>query len=284
MIAPLPLLGSPEIYWKKGLALPTFHKLRFGYADDLNMYHVGRDLEQTTRALEKEVQELLDWGDENKVVFAPEKYELMHFTRKRDAGSPTAIIGDLRIEPAKETATDKLPALRWLGIWFDRRLTWRKHVSVRAAKARVVAYHIRSLARTTYGPPASALRKATLTCVYPSLLYGSEVWYGGVTKPGRHARDGEVKSRVGWHRDTLDKTLTLAARGALPVWRTTPTVSLYRDLGLPLAIAALEESRLRFALRLKLVDKDHLLAKRANPPLIHHGRGTGTRQRPKIKV
>jgi hypothetical protein len=66
------------------------------------------------------------------------------------------------------------PVLRWLGVWFDRKLTFRRHVFKRAVKAQVVAYHIQGLARTVYSPSASALRKAVVTCVLLFILYGTE--------------------------------------------------------------------------------------------------------------
>ncbi|RAL58502.1 hypothetical protein DID88_004006 [Monilinia fructigena] len=162
------------------------------------------------------------------------------------------------------------PALRWLGVWFDRRLTFKRHVAERAGKARQIARHIRGLAKTVDGPPASALRKAVITCVIPSLTYGTEAWYAGRTKPPRLLRSGRsttVSARVGWHIDTLDKTLSLAVRGVLPVWRTTPTVTLYRDAGIPSAEAMLEEAKLRFALRIQTVDEAHPLVRRITPPL-----------------
>ena len=49
-------------------------------------------------------------------------------------------------------------------------------------------------------------------------------------------------------------------------------------------MAALEESKLRFALRLQTVDEYHPLVKRITPPPITRGRGAGTRQRLKTKV
>jgi hypothetical protein len=82
----------------------------------------------------------------------------------------------------------------------------------------------------------------------------------------------------------VDKTLTLAAQGVLPVWRTTPNVTLFRDLGLPSAMAALEEAKLRFAMRLQTVDDQHLLVRRITPPMNTRGRSASTRQRPKTKV
>jgi hypothetical protein len=97
-------------------------------------------------------------------------------------------------------------------------------------------------------------------------------------------RHKTVSTRNGWHVEIVDKTLALAARGVLPVWRTTPTVTLFRDSGIPSAMAALEEAKLRFAMRLQTVDVNHPLVGRIPPSQIIRGRGAGTQQRPKTKV
>ena len=70
----------------------------------------------------------------------------------------------------------------------------------------------------------------------------------------------------------------------LPVWRTTPTATLFRDAGLPSGAAALEEAKLRFAVRLQTIDAEHPLVRRIATPTIRRGRGAGTRQCPKTKV
>src|SRR5436190_13541313 len=93
-----------------------------------------------------------------------------------------------------------------------------------------------------------------------------------------------VSARNRWHVEIVDKTLTLAARGVLPVWRTTPNVTLFWDSGLPSAMAALEEAKLRFAIRLQTVDNQHPLVRRITPLMCTRGRGAGSRQRPKTKV
>ena len=150
-----------------------------------------------------------------------------------------------------------------------------------------MAYHIRSLANTAYGPPASSLRKATMACVYPSLLYGAECWYRGRTKPPRTLKSGrpaEVSTYVGWHIAVMDKTLAIAARGILPVWRTTPTATLFRDAGLPSAATALEEAKLRFATHLRTVDEEHPLAGRTVAIRMSIGRLAGKLQRMRTKV
>lgn len=262
---------------------------RFGYADDICLYRVSNSLDTNVELLSSDVRGILSYGIDNKIFFAPEKLEMIHLTRKSGHHAPPCVVNEnLTITPITTAPKEgEQPALRWLGVWFDRKLTFKRHVTERAAKARKVSHHIRGLARTKDGPPASALRKAVITCILPSALYGTEAWYAGRTKPPRIHRQGHnqtVSARNGWHIDVLDGTLSLAARGVLPVWRTTPTVTLFRDAGLPSAVAALEEAKLRFAMRLQTVDEGHPLVKRITPPQIVRGRGAGSRQRPKTKV
>lgn len=285
--------GSPlspvlyMLYLAELLAQDT--TLRFGYADDICMYRASNTLDENVAALAKDVQSIIDYGNDNKIFFAPEKLEMIHLTKKFGTYSPNCVVNDqLTIHPITTAPKEgEQPALRWLGVWFDRKLTFKRHVAERAGKARKVARHIRGLAQTIHGPPASSLRKAVITCVMPSVLYGTEVWYAGRTKEPtnlRQDRNATVSARVGGHVDLIDKTLTIAARGVLPVWKTTPTVTLFRDSGLPSAMAALEEAKLRFAMRLQTIDNEHPLVRRITPPIIQRGRGAGTRQRPKTKV
>ncbi|KAG0155525.1 hypothetical protein PDIDSM_1102 [Penicillium digitatum] len=242
--------------------------LRFGYADDLALYRASHDLTQNVRLLAKDVQSILAWGEYNKVAFAPEKLEMIHITRHRGDESPSIVVNDrLTIDPVQAKKPGYAPTLRWLGVFFDRKLTWRSHILARAGKARAVAQHIRNLARTTCGPAASSLRKAVITCVIPSLTFGTEAWYGGRNRPAKQASKGTVSARVGWHINVIESTLALAIRGVLPVWRTTPTPSLFRDAGIPSGYATLEEAKLR----------SHPCPSHSTP-MITRGRGTGTRQ------
>ncbi|KAG0156216.1 hypothetical protein PDIDSM_3393 [Penicillium digitatum] len=77
--------------------------------------------------------------------------------------------------------------------------------------------------------------------------------------PAKQASKGTVSARVGWHINVIESTLALAIRGVLPVWRTTPTPSLFRDAGIPSGYTTLEEAKLRFALRLNTIHKGHTL-------------------------
>lgn len=272
--------------------------LRFGYADDLCLYRVSHSLDSNVAQLTQDIASILRWGDENKIFFAPEKFEMLHISRKRDLYNPPCVVNDqLTITPVPTTAEllpqtlgeppHQQPGLRWLGVWFDRKFRFKRHVTERVEKARRVAYHIRSLARIAHGPPAASLRQAVITCVLPSVLYGSEAWYGGRLKPSNQTYNNcqaQVSTRQGGLIDIVQKTLNIAVRGVLPVWRTTPTATLFRDSGLPSAEVALEEAKIRFAKRLQTVDDCHLLVRRIQPPTRQRGRAAGTPSRTVTKV
>ncbi|KAI1675616.1 RVT-1 domain containing protein [Pyrenophora tritici-repentis] len=144
---------------------------RFGYAGDVCIYRASNSLDENVRLLAEDVRAINEWGAANKVAFAPEKLEMMHLTRQWDNYSPPCVVDDsLTITPITDQDDGVQPACRWLGVWFDRKLNFKRHVETRAATARKVAHHIRSLANTVNGPPASALRKAVTTCIMPCLL------------------------------------------------------------------------------------------------------------------
>ncbi|RAL59764.1 hypothetical protein DID88_000393 [Monilinia fructigena] len=223
---------------------------------------------------------VMRWGAENKVAFAPEKLEMIHLSRKRNTNAPSIRVSpELTITPVTAVG-DEQPALRWLGVWIDRKLSFKRHVAERSTKALKVARHIKGLAGVRFGPPAASLRKAVVTCVQSSLLYGSEVWYGGRRKPSAshgYNRNRLVSTRLGPLIEKTNKVMVLAARGVLPAWRTAPTASVLRDAGLPSGSTALEHARIRFALRLRTLDAAHPLVRRLETPILPWQRATKLR-------
>ena len=103
-----------------------------------------------------------------------------------------------------------------------------------------------------------------------------ECWYRGRTKPPRTLKPGrplEASAYVGWHITAIDKTIAIAARGILPVWRTTPITTLFRDARLPSAAVALEEAKLRFTAHLCTIDTDYPLTRCTVIPKVTRGKG-----------
>lgn len=218
---------------------------------------MGKDTESTTRALAQDLEEALQWGEENAIAFAPDKYELIHFARKRGSATPS-----IRVPARNIDITPRQTPMRWLGVYFDQKLDFHYHTEHWAAKGWKVAQHLRALNKVCKGLPPAAAVKAVKACVLPKVLYGAEVWAEGEKRPSIRDPAKIVKSQQGKHIRGIDRAVRLAVRAALPVWCTTPATTLYREAGIPPAEVLLAQTRKRASLRLKLLDERHPLTRR----------------------
>jgi Reverse transcriptase (RNA-dependent DNA polymerase) len=89
-----------------------------GFADDLNALAYSRSTELNCRRLEALHLEALAWAKRHGISFAPEKYELIHFSRARTRFNLQASI-QLTDEVTKEPAKQ----VRVLGVWLDSKLS-----------------------------------------------------------------------------------------------------------------------------------------------------------------
>ena len=132
-----------------------------------------------------------------------------------------------------------------------------------AAKAHATAAHIKSLSNTVRRARPSLLRQAVHACVLPILLYAAEAWWPGKSRPNK----GKITSnRVGTHLQKLGVILHIALRGILPVYRTTPLGSLYRESAIPPIEIALNSRTETAAIRLHRLDNRHPLVRRMKCP------------------
>ena len=90
---------------------------------------------------------------------------------------------------------------------------------------------------TTPGPLVIAVNM----CDVPVARYEAEVWWPGMKLP---AAKGTVTPQKTHLCDLIDKTVYMALRAALPVWRTTSNAVIHRESGIPPARVLLEGNRL----------------------------------------
>lgn len=129
----------------------------------------------------------------------------MHFYRQRNTDNPAVLHGHHR-KTAKKS-------LRWLGVHFDRKLTFTNHVLHWTDKASRVINHLRGLCNTARGMPVPSVRRAVLTCVIPVLTYGFEAWYPGQTRT--NWKGVEVYCGIQSHLQRMNAVLRNAARTIL---------------------------------------------------------------------
>jgi ribonuclease HI len=189
----------------------------------------------------------------------------MHFSLKRETElAPSVKHGDREIKPEA--------SMRWLGIFLTRKLSWKIHIEKKTAAARGVAYHVSGLNKVMEGAIPWLILKAMKAVVLPKALFGAEIWYPGPTRLSRRKRNGHytpVRNGLADQVDKIQKTINIALRSCLPVWRTTPLPALYREGSLPPVDQLLQAVRTRHALRLRALDIQHPLAQRCITPRVN---------------
>ena len=82
-----PISRIPFLFYNAGLIEECGkHDSRLdgiGFVDNMNMVAFGRSTEDNCRHLERAHSRCMDWARRYGAKFAPKKYELMHFSRRR---------------------------------------------------------------------------------------------------------------------------------------------------------------------------------------------------------
>jgi hypothetical protein len=168
-----------------GLWTPSF-------MDDIALVVQGRSAVWNARHLEEAAKVAFEWAEHHCVAFDDGKTELIHFhkhhtLKEPDTDAPPRPPHRDRLALEKATlphgtvvsqpADDE--AVRWLGIWFDRRLNFKYHIRNRAKAGQRAWSAIRSLANTERGVGPKPMRALYLACIVPVMTYGAEIWWRG---------------------------------------------------------------------------------------------------------
>lgn len=231
---------------------------RFGYADNISFLEVGHSLHQNCEALSLSLNEAPKWGESEGNVFDSAKSELQHFSRNR-ADRNLATTPSVSCEGMTISENVARPYTRWLGVHFDRTLSFKWHVLILASKAIKVANALRSLSNTSRGISPQLIRQAVIACVLPIAYYGVETWW-----PRRSRYTTRlVSNRVEGHISLLRKVVLAGARATLPVFRTTPSAILFHEAGLLPLDLELDWKSKSLILRYHRLDPQHPLRQRA---------------------
>lgn len=236
----------------------------FGYADDVSIIETSSSLDENVKNIGSSINKALAWGETQGLKFDKDKSEIIHFSRKRKDKNynPGVVTNEFRIDVNR-----KNPYIKWLGIHFDKTLSFKYHVRIQTSKALKVVNAFRCLGNTSRGVLPRLSRQAVTACVLPIAHFGAETWWPGKT---RKQRNKIVSNRVGEHTRLIEKVYTAAARAILPVFRTTPTAALLRESGLSTAEIALDTISRRAAIRTRRLDPYHPLRCRAHKPTQHN--------------
>src|SRR6266480_2176867 len=152
-------------------------QLGVGFMDDTNIITWGDSAQENCKRLEEAHEKCIDWSRRHGLKFAPDKYKLIHFTRRRrdlngDLASAIKIKGfSEEIKPETK--------LRVLGVWLDPKMNWKEHTKVAVGKGTAAFDALSRIAASTWGPCLIRTRLLYTAIVRPAIVYGAHAWHTG---------------------------------------------------------------------------------------------------------
>ncbi|GFV53256.1 probable RNA-directed DNA polymerase from transposon X-element [Trichonephila clavipes] len=174
------------------------------YVDDLQISCEGSDMRMIERQLQTAVNNILKWCDTNGHSISASKSCCVHFCRKRGIHpDPEIRIRDIQIPV--------VPDVRFLGVIFDRRLTFLPHILHLRKRCEKSLNLLKVLSNTSWGADRPSLLRVYQAIVLSRIDYGC-VAYG---------------SACNSTLQKLDPVHHMALRICSGAFRTSPVQSLY---------------------------------------------------------
>ncbi|KAF8623926.1 hypothetical protein AX17_007254 [Amanita inopinata Kibby_2008] len=148
------------------------------YVDDNGIASVSHSLNVNIDRLELAFNTIVNKLSAIGLSIDADKTELIHFPRT--PGDPSAE-PHININPPNDRAHSIRPqqVIRWLGIYFDRRLNFKTHIANMATKARSTLAGLKILANSVRGLSIVNARLLYKTVIIPILTFGAPVWHTG---------------------------------------------------------------------------------------------------------
>ena len=192
--------------------------------------------------------------------FDPSKFEAIHFSRKQNFDDvniqlPPSPDASYSTEPRIVKPTPKHLAMRWLGVYFDSRLSFKYRSEKMSSKGRKAVSGLNMLGNTVRWVERYVLHQAVHACILPILTYAAPAWWPGKDRPDKK---GEIiRNGVEWHLNRLNKVQNIALCTILPVWRTTPITIMQREAATPPIKHALDHLCKPAAIQLHKLEPRH---------------------------
>src|SRR5579859_4871418 len=191
-------------------------RLSLGFIDDIAYGIQGQSAEENARELETMLKKGERWRKMNGAKFETDKYTLVHFTRARRNPTAGIHIGNITIKPTNEA--------KYLGVLFDRKLSFQHHIQHAAKKGTKFALAISRIAKCTRGPAYQQTRTLFTSVAAPRMDYAAVVWY----RP-----PNDVSPPCPTSLAKLEAAQHTAMKAILGTFRTTPSSALQIETSLP---------------------------------------------------
>ncbi len=233
-----------------------------GYVDNDLFTVCAKSENVSTEIIQAAFGKVEKWADENGMVSDLDKFEAMYFSRKRNYPNPKIILPayispDHTIPKRTIKPLGKNTSMKWLGVYFDHKLSFTDHANKMASNGRKAATGLTMLVKTTRGVNATTMRKAVHACILPIFTYAAPAWWPGQSHTNAAGRT--IHNKINANCDKLNKAQNIALRTILPVWKTVPIHIFQRKVATPPIHHTLDYLCKLAALRLHKLKARHLL-------------------------
>lgn len=167
-----------------------------GFIDDVAILAVEHSTEETCQKLQEALRKAETWASTHAFVFAPEKFQLTHFTRARSRIDRDTTLHSQWGEIKPKTTC------KYLGLIMDSALKWKQHIDETERKVTNTITALSSLGSSTWGVMTREMRTIYRGVAIPQMMYACSLW--------SNSGWGEM----GYTKRTLNRLQRLQARAA----------------------------------------------------------------------
>lgn len=207
------------------------------YADDLVLWCSEEYATTATYRIQIALENVAAWAESWCVTINREKSTATLFTLSTKAKPGKLTLGNATLRYEDQQT--------YLGVTFDKRMTWKHHINQAEGKARRKLNIMRKLAGTTWGATDKILKSVYQGTVRPHLEYGSNSW----------------RTAAKTHLQTLDKVQNQALRIITGAMKTTPIVKMEETSNIPPLIKRREKKTMLQANKFRC-SQDHPMKER----------------------
>ena len=138
----------------------------FLFADDTNLFMNGKELPSMINTLNQELQDISLWLKVNKLSLNIKKTHFMVFTRQKTITIPHDICID-------GYSIDRVSNTKFLGVYIDDKLNWKKHISYISGK---ISRGLGIILKARKLLPSPTLKTLYYSFIYPYFSYCNHVW------------------------------------------------------------------------------------------------------------
>jgi len=152
------------------------------YIDDGAIFACGKEWNEVVNTLREGYRKCTEWLTRSGLKAKPNKTELIFFRRRGCNAEPPPHIQLPLPEPNTYYRVQAVNTLRYLGFFFDSKLTWKPHTDIMANRTRATIKMLQLLGNSVRGLDHTRWKLAYNAICLPVLTYGCQLWYTGKQK------------------------------------------------------------------------------------------------------